>query len=164
MYYHHPNMKKLFSKKGFTLLEMLIVIGIIAILVAMGAVSYSTAQKKARDARRRADITAIQKAMEQYYAICHFKYPVITGGQFDTNNQFSSGFITSNAVDGCTDGQVLMKTVPNDPLGGFYKCPSCDQSQFTICPPLDTKGPGGASSYFETFITTSTSQCASSQQ
>ncbi|NCO89124.1 type II secretion system protein, partial [Candidatus Roizmanbacteria bacterium] len=40
-------------KKAFTLLEILVVIGIISIMVAMGTASYSTAQKKARDAKRK---------------------------------------------------------------------------------------------------------------
>lgn len=65
--------------KGFTLLEMLVVIGIISILVAMGAVSYSTAQKKARDARRQGDLKAAQQSMEQCYSVNSYQYPTITG-------------------------------------------------------------------------------------
>lgn len=53
---------------GFTLLELLVVISIIGILVAVGTTSYSTAQKKSRDARRRGDMKAVQSAFEQYYA------------------------------------------------------------------------------------------------
>lgn len=55
-------------KKGFTLLELLVVISIIGILIAMGSVAFSTAQKRARDAKRRADIKAISNAFEQFYA------------------------------------------------------------------------------------------------
>jgi prepilin-type N-terminal cleavage/methylation domain-containing protein len=67
-------------KKAFTLLEMLVVIGIIGILVGLGAVSYSTAQKKARDAKRKQDLKAFQNAMEQCYAVNNYAYPIITGG------------------------------------------------------------------------------------
>lgn len=66
-------------KKSFTLLEMLVVIGIIGILLGLGAVSYSTAQKKARDARRQGDLSAAQKVMEQCYAVNNYQYPTISG-------------------------------------------------------------------------------------
>lgn len=65
--------------RGFTLLEMLVVIGIIAVLVGMGSVSYSTAQKKARDAKRQGDLKAAQQVMEQCYSVNSFQYPTISG-------------------------------------------------------------------------------------
>jgi prepilin-type N-terminal cleavage/methylation domain-containing protein len=56
------------KKHGFTLLELLIVIAIIGILVSAGVASYSQAQKKSRDSRRKSDLKAIQSAFEQFYA------------------------------------------------------------------------------------------------
>jgi type IV pilus assembly protein PilA len=56
------------QKKGFTLLEILIVIAIIGILISIGVASYSSAQKKSRDSRRRGDLKAVQSAIEQYYS------------------------------------------------------------------------------------------------
>jgi prepilin-type N-terminal cleavage/methylation domain-containing protein len=56
------------NKFGFSLFELLVVISIIGIIVAIGSVSYSSAQKKARDARRREDLQSVQKAFEQYYS------------------------------------------------------------------------------------------------
>ncbi|MFZ1721320.1 MAG: type II secretion system protein, partial [Microgenomates group bacterium] len=47
-------------QSGFSLLELLVVISIIAILVAMGVAGFTTAQRKARDARRSGDLKAIQ--------------------------------------------------------------------------------------------------------
>ena len=67
-------------KCGFSLLELLIVVAIISILVSLGAVSYSQAQKKARDSRRASDMKAIQNALEQYYADTNSNYPIATSG------------------------------------------------------------------------------------
>ncbi|MCL4375001.1 type II secretion system GspH family protein [Patescibacteria group bacterium] len=64
--------------RGFTLLEILVVIGIIAVLIGMGVASFSTAQKKARDAKRKADLQAVQKFMEQCYSINSYQYPDLT--------------------------------------------------------------------------------------
>lgn len=62
-------------KNAFTLLEILVVISIIGILVVLGTAAYSTTQKKGRDARRKADIKAIQNGFEQYHAKTN-AYPV----------------------------------------------------------------------------------------
>jgi prepilin-type N-terminal cleavage/methylation domain-containing protein len=72
-------MRKFQIKKGFTLLEILVVIGIIVVLIGMGTVSYSTAQKKARDAKRKGDLQAFQKVLEQCYSISNYSYPTISG-------------------------------------------------------------------------------------
>ncbi len=73
--------KNNFWKKGFTLLEILVVIGIITVLMSLGAASYTTAQKKARDARKKGDLKTIQSAMEQYYSVCGYKYPTPDTGK-----------------------------------------------------------------------------------
>lgn len=57
-----------FSSKGFTLIEILVVIAIIGILMAAGAVAFTFARRSARDSRRLSDMRAIQQAFEQYYA------------------------------------------------------------------------------------------------
>ncbi len=68
------------KRAGFTLLELLIVIAIIGILISVGVVSYSQAQKKSRNSRRRSDIKALQNAWEQYYADHNSTYPNVNGG------------------------------------------------------------------------------------
>ncbi len=65
-------------KKSFTLLELLVVLGIISVIVTMAFSSYSTAQKKARDAKRQSDLKTAQQAMEQCYSVNNFQYPTIT--------------------------------------------------------------------------------------
>jgi prepilin-type N-terminal cleavage/methylation domain-containing protein len=62
-------------KKGFTLFELLVSISIIGILTAIAVMSFSSAQKKARDSRRIQDMNIIQKAAEQYYSQNNYTYP-----------------------------------------------------------------------------------------
>jgi len=61
-----PNLKSKF-KHGFNLIELLTVITIIAILVSVVTVSWSAAQKKARDGKRKSDLKAVQQSLELYF-------------------------------------------------------------------------------------------------
>lgn len=95
-------------KSGFTLLELLVVIAIIAILVALGTVSYSTAQKRGRDSRIRSDLKEIQNALETYYSV-NSGYPATYPG--DLESYFSSGSVPTNPKTGSdytytTDGEA----------------------------------------------------------
>ena len=52
------------GQKGFTLLELLVVMVILGLLAAIGLSSFISSQKKGRDARRKADLSSIQSALE----------------------------------------------------------------------------------------------------
>lgn len=56
------------KQKGFTVIEMLVVIVIIGILAAITAVSYASVQQRSRDTTRTSDIREVQKALEKYHA------------------------------------------------------------------------------------------------
>ena len=58
-------MKEKFTK-GFTLIELLVVISIIGILATIAIVSYTGAQKQARDIERKSDLKQYQTALEGY--------------------------------------------------------------------------------------------------
>lgn len=63
------NFKFQMSKnKGFTLIELLVVIAIIAVLSTVGLSAFTSAQQRARDAKRRSDMKAVQDSFEQYYS------------------------------------------------------------------------------------------------
>src|SRR3989344_1051703 len=99
------------AKNSFTLLEMLVVIGIIAVLVGFGAVSYSTSQKKARDTRRKLDMEAIKNAMEQYYSLCNSVYPAAISGKVPNS-------ILTQAPPTCSTVTTILTVSPTDPKTG----------------------------------------------
>ncbi|MDP2860654.1 MAG: type II secretion system protein [bacterium] len=55
------------KKKGFTLVELMIVITVIAILSTIAVVSFTRVQKQARDTKRKSDIRALATALQAYY-------------------------------------------------------------------------------------------------
>jgi prepilin-type N-terminal cleavage/methylation domain-containing protein len=61
-------------RKGFTLIEILVVIAIIGTLSTIGVIFFGNAQKKARDAKYIFDANLIRKAVELYYSD-HEYYP-----------------------------------------------------------------------------------------
>ena len=98
--------------KGFTLLEVLVVIAIIAILISIGSAAYTSAQKKSRDARRQADLKSVQNGFEQYYAD-NTAYP--TAGS-------------------CTVGAAYLPAgVPKDPKTNVAYTITCDATGATYC-------------------------------
>lgn len=108
-------MKK--NKSGFTLLEILVVIGIIIVLVGMVTSSYSTAQKKARDSKRQSDLKMIQNAMEQYYSICGYQYPT----------DISHGIV-------CPTGSIaIITSIPVDPLTTPYIHSPNTATEYSVC-------------------------------
>jgi len=54
-------------RKGFTIIELLVVVAIIGVLAAIVIISLSGAQKKSRDARRIGDLKQIDHAIDLFY-------------------------------------------------------------------------------------------------
>ncbi len=96
------------SKKGFTIIELLIVVAIISLIATLTLVRFQTVQKRGRDTRRQADVTAIAQALNLY------------------NNDFSgypvfTGFITSSdAMSVAIKNARAMSAVPIDPINGVF--------------------------------------------
>ncbi len=64
------------NNRGFTIVELLIVIVVIGILAALVIVTYNGIQQKARDTERKTDIKAVQGQLEAYWAN-NAKYPTM---------------------------------------------------------------------------------------
>ena len=66
------------KKNGFTLIELMVAIAIVAIISTVGIVVYSTAQKSARVSKRVQDLTALKTALELYKSATGV-YPIQNG-------------------------------------------------------------------------------------
>jgi prepilin-type N-terminal cleavage/methylation domain-containing protein len=87
------------KSKGFTIVELLIVIVVIGILATLVIVTFSGIQQRARDTARQTDINAIQGQVEAYYAQTG-TYPtlaMITDSAFRT--KYMKGFPSEALVD-----------------------------------------------------------------
>lgn len=76
--YHH-----LFeSQLGFTLIELMVAISIVAILSIVGIVVYTNVQKTARDSRRSQDLNSIANALESKKQAGGVVYQALTAAEF----------------------------------------------------------------------------------
>ena len=57
-----------FSERGFTLIEVLIVVTLVVILASIGMATYSNAVQRAREAVLREDLFRMRDAIDQFYA------------------------------------------------------------------------------------------------
>lgn len=55
------------NQRGFTLMELLIVMVILSILVAIATGSYASSSRRGRDNRRKNDLRSLSTALEAYY-------------------------------------------------------------------------------------------------
>ncbi len=99
------------SRKGFTLIEVLVVATIIGLLAAAGAASYTSLNKNSRNARRRADLENIRAAIEQYRSNSTTNvYPTAAAAP---GMAFGTGSITDGS-------NTYMSKIPKDPKDSTY--------------------------------------------
>ena len=100
--------------RGFTLIELMVVIFIIGLLAALIIPKFSGAADRARRVKAEADIQALKGALDRYN---------LDAGQYPTTSQGLGALITAP-----TDGKVptdypeggYIEKIPNDPWGNPY--------------------------------------------
>jgi prepilin-type N-terminal cleavage/methylation domain-containing protein len=107
-------MKKTNSQKGFTLIELMVAIAIVAVLSTIGITLFQSTQSQARDSRRRQDIDAFSTVLE-------------------TNFNPTTGVYTTPTAANFAGG-----TLPVDPLGSSYSTYNLvidpvDGSSYVVC-------------------------------
>lgn len=94
------------TSRGFTIVELLIVIVVIGILAAITIVAFTGIQTRARDAERSSEAAAIMKAVEMYRAD-NGSYPLQSGG--NENSGYNTGGLATFLVP------KYMGSLPADP-------------------------------------------------
>ena len=114
-------MKKIYNKQsaiatthGFTLIEILIVVAIIAILASSVLVGFGPAQKQGRDARRISDLRQVQNALEIYYAKCGY-YPGGVQAATPCSSSFSATTDWAGLKTALKGSTIGINNVPDDP-------------------------------------------------
>src|SRR5258706_9202936 len=92
--------------KGFTFIELLVVITIIGVIFASGIVTFSAITTKSRDTRRKADLEAMRQSLE----MCR----TLTGAYPDSSYVYQADEQNSTLSCGATGPQLMSKT-PSDP-------------------------------------------------
>lgn len=128
------------NRKGFTLIEILIVVAIIGILASVALVGLAPAQRRGRDSRRLSDLRQAQTALELYYSKCGYYPGQVQGGT--TCGARTGAPSDWNALeDVITQSNLGIRSLPNDPSGGAsYQYASTDGTGYTIAAVLEDKG------------------------
>lgn len=121
------------KQKGFTLIELMIVVVIIAILAVVAVAVFGNQQRNARDARRRADISAIASALEAGKVATSINYPVMAA------TLFSSGAVPADPI-------ATNTTPPDNACPGVCKycvrggAAACASGDATVAPGAPAAG------------------------
>lgn len=89
--------------KGFTLIELLIVIMILGVLASLITGSFFTSLKKGRDAKRKADLEQITRALEMYY---------------EDKRTYPDSLTFGSSLPDPDSTKIYMQKIPNDPTSG----------------------------------------------
>jgi prepilin-type N-terminal cleavage/methylation domain-containing protein len=131
-------------KKGFTLIEILIVIAIIAILASIVLVGLGPTQRAGRDARRVSDLRQVQNGLELYYNKCGY-YP----GAAAPCTSYSANNTWSGMTGALTGSSIGINTMPQDPTVGhtYYYAASSAGNSYMVAARLEDTGSGVFSNY-----------------
>jgi general secretion pathway protein G len=99
-------------QSGFTLLELLIVLVIIGLLIGYVAPNYFKQEEKAKVKTARAQIKALEDALDQYR---------LDVGHYPTTEQGLAALNSQPSGEARWQGPYLKKALPNDPWGNPYQ-------------------------------------------
>jgi general secretion pathway protein G len=96
------------SSRGFTLLELMVVLSLIVLLASIGMMGYRSSVKRGREAVLAEDLFRMRDAIDQFH-VDKNKYPV------DLSELVSAGYLRSIPVDPMTNSAETWQLVPAEP-------------------------------------------------
>ncbi len=96
------------NSKGFTLIELMVALAIVAVVFGVVITTSAGIQRQSRDSQRKADLSKIQTALQQYYTDEN-KYPPST----------ALG-LSATALKSLDNTKTYLNGIPRDPKGGAY--------------------------------------------
>jgi general secretion pathway protein G len=103
-------MKRLRHVRGFTIIELMIVMTVIVILASMGLVQYRNSVRRAQEAALKENLFRMRDAMDQFYADKN-KWPT------DLSELVSEGYIREVPEDPITKSKDTWRTEQAEPDG-----------------------------------------------
>ena len=103
------------KQRGFTFIEILVSVTIIAVLIAIGVASYASVNRRARDAKRKSDLEQVRSALEQYRADIG-SYPT-SGWSLSSSNPDWIDLLTPTYMDNLPVDPKNTGTVPPGAAG-----------------------------------------------
>jgi general secretion pathway protein G len=134
------------QQQGFTLIEILIVVAIIAILASVVLVGLGPTQQQGRDARRLSDLREVQTGLELYFNKCGY-YPGVVNASAPCA-AWSAASDWTDMATALTGSGLGIASVPNDPTAQkTYYYGSSDGTSYVIGAKLENKGSSAFNGY-----------------
>ena len=96
------------DSRGFTLIELIVVLSLVVILASIGLMAYTSSVQRGREAVLREDLYRMRDAIDQFY-VDKGKYPV------ELSELVSGGYLRAIPVDPITGSADSWQLVPAEP-------------------------------------------------
>jgi general secretion pathway protein G len=121
--------------RGFTLVELLIVISIIGVIAAIVMVALDQSRTKGRDGQRKSQTNEVLKALELYYS---------DNGTYPSHNDGTEGYLSG--IDSSFYGMgTYIRRLPDTADSEYYYCVSSDLRSMLLA--VDTEQDSGGSNF-----------------